>query len=248
MFNTEKHTQWSNETRNELDSILRTALQFNGKVTWWTFAQASRGSQQALCDKLFSSRDTDSTSNYWGNCYCEIDSRYFGITLKIKPEDYLNLALTRNSGTYDFDLAKEDLERHILGNLNKNQTSRIGVPFLKIEIDEKTSTLTIKGHEGRHRANAIMSLIPEAYIPVDLQFLGEIRRRNIKHEILDYKIVNQDGKMIKNTLRDMLPVELKNQFMLGTKDENLSLINNVEETVSIFAKESRPSVIMSSLR
>lgn len=220
MINVEAPTNWTKRIDYELNSKLRESIRFHGGIDVTTYRFASPDAQQSLADKLFSSRDM-SSGNYWGNCYSEIDSKYFGITLKLKPVDYLCLALEREKGKLDSETAFSDIKRHITDKVNNKESVRLGVPYLRIEIDEENKRLIVVGHEGRHRADAIRAMLPKSYIPVDLNFTNEIRRRDINYEILDYELVNQDGYAMRETFRDMLPDNLKDQFLLGIKTKNL---------------------------
>lgn len=212
----------------KLNRQIKNILAFQNSLKAHNFTNLDFASKQFIVDNIFSSRDS-SSDNFWGNSYSEIDSKYFGITLPLKPIDYLNMAQKRNIGVSDYETASKDIEEKILPLINKERKMiRMGVPFLTCDINEQDKTITIVGHEGRHRADAIRTLFRDTTIPVDIKFLGEIRRHDLNMELLDYNIINQDGSDLSTSFRDLLPEHLKNQSFLGVK-KNMDLDNDIKD-------------------
>jgi SAM-dependent methyltransferase len=83
------------------------------------------------------------------------------VIIYIKPGDYLNLALKKES---DYNEASFELY--------KNTNVGISVPKLLMN-EDKYGVFSVTGHEGRHRAKYFESLDPDTPIPVQVQLTNK---------------------------------------------------------------------------
>lgn len=172
--------------------------------------------KQLVVDKLFSSRSLEEPSpiGMTGN-QSKNDIKYLGFTTKMKANDLLNLASDRKLSSYEEQSRATSFAKNVLTEVVNGNKPRIAPPFLKIDWDTAKNVIKITGHEGRHRSSMINRIFGNMDIPVDINNIRKdgqsLRRKGLTNDILDVKIINQDGKETGKTFRDLLPDNLKDK-------------------------------------
>jgi len=154
-------------------------------------------SKQALVNTFYQSRDL---SKVKGNVTTKTDIEYFGFTNMMSPVEYLRLAAKRGSSLFDRPKAK-DFAKNFQKELAEDKKPRLGASTIWLK--ETDGKLVVNGHEGRHRANMIYEMFGgDVDIPVDFQ-VRNIRTHDLNEKYLDLEIVNEDGRALGKTLREL---------------------------------------------
>ena len=70
-----------------------------------------------------------------------------------------------------------------------------GIPFLKVDVDEKNKQLIVTNHEGRHRVASIKRKEPNVDIPVAILYNKDrYTLPDINTLRKEWSIISQDGK------------------------------------------------------
>ena len=87
----------------------------------------------------------------------------------MKPSRFLNLSANLTE-EYKASTEAKDKVKDLVKKMKKG--TEIDRPYLRLDRDKK-GNLVVKGHEGRHRAMAIMELYGDKYFPVEMDFNRE---------------------------------------------------------------------------
>jgi len=158
-------------------------------------------SKQAYADSLFSNRDLNVDSWGMSGNQSKIDRDYRGFTTKMEPLAFLRLAKSRNT-RLNREVANKDMQRNILDKYAKGIKVRVAPPILYLkDVDGK---LVVKGHEGRHRSDAMLSLLGyDGYqIPVDIHINGR-RAKDLDGSEWSKELIDESGKSTGLTLGEL---------------------------------------------
>lgn len=160
--------------------------------------------KQDVVNDLFNNRDIEVAKGLTGY-QSAMDVNYFGSTVRMKPMEFLNLALRRGDSLSD-KVQRKDFASHLAKEMRDGKNPKLGPP--KLWLDIQGDKVVVTGHEGRHRSDAILEMFGgDTKIPVDVQFRNEgneFRARKLTEDIFDKPLVTEDGKGLSTSLRDML--------------------------------------------
>jgi len=122
-----------------------------------------------------------------GSTSIQRDIGYFGYSIRMKPVEFLALA----------DKASFYKSADSLKTLMENG-EEIAPCFLNV--DWINNCWKVIGHEGRNRAYAASQLFPTNNIPIHIIPIG-LRRRDVTEEMMNSKIISQDGSETKFTFK-----------------------------------------------
>ncbi len=162
------------------------------------------GTKQDVVNNLFNSRSQDGVKGIMPN-QSKRNVNYRGSTVRMKPLQFLNLAIERG-GTSDMHKAlRKDFAGNIAKDLKAGKNIKLGPP--KLWLDIQGDKIVVTGHEGRHRSDAIYEMFGgDVKLPVDVEFRNndtEFRARNLTEDIFDKPLVTEGGKKLKSSLRDL---------------------------------------------
>lgn len=161
--------------------------------------------KQNLVNKLFNYRGMGEDGiEVWGGWddSIKVNRDHRGITTRMEPTAFLRLAASRGNSLFDRDAAKLDLQRNILDIYKDKKQPRLFPAILYFE--EVGDNLQVVGHEGRHRANAIIEMLGyrEIQIPVDIQ-IRDRRAERLTGEEWDKKLISEEGRDTGLTLGEL---------------------------------------------
>jgi len=146
------------------------------KIKKITLSRMHIGSSEVV-DYLF-----DAKSGYATVPLCIMNIEYRGFIVLMRPDEFLSLAATNLNKDTKF---YEDL-------IEKKQP--LGYPFLDVVEKEKNGKTywKVRGHEGRHRCEAIRKLFgPTSLIPVCI-IPKDYRNKDLTKEMYEYKFEMED--------------------------------------------------------
>lgn len=163
--------------------------------------------RQTMVDKLFSSRSLeDYPKGIIGN-QSKSEHAYRGFTIKTKPSLFKRLSEPLDYSPEVNNEKALDFSKNILKEYKEGKIPRVAPPILFGEI--KNGKLFITGHEGRHRTEMVRYMFHiDIEIPVDIQIRNR-RFKDLTGKELDMPLVNEKGREIGKTLRDLIDVDNK---------------------------------------